>query len=75
VGIALLGAAQVVPHLPQLDVSLVRSTQEPLHAVNAPQSVEHTPALHTFPVSQAVLQLPQWSPSARVSTHELPHWV
>lgn len=72
---ALLGAVQTVPHLPQLEVSLVSSTQEPLQAVSEPQSVEQTPAMQTFPAAQVVLQLPQWLPSARVSTHSAPHFV
>jgi hypothetical protein len=72
---ALAGALQTVPHLPQLEVSPVRSTQEPSQAVSVPQSVEQTPDLQTLPGSQTAVQLPQWSPSARVSTQRLPHFV
>jgi hypothetical protein len=75
VGVALLGALQVAPHFRQFEVSLARSTQEPLHPVSVPQSLEHAPALHTLPLSQAVAQSPQCWPSARMSTQAPPQSV
>jgi hypothetical protein len=56
---ALAGELQIVPHLPQFEVSAVRSTHEPLQGVSAPQSAEQTPALHTLAAPQAVAQSPQ----------------
>lgn len=67
-GIALLGAVQTVPHVRQLEVSRAKSTQDPLHAVSSPHSAPHTPALHTLPAPQAVVQLPQCCPSDCRST-------
>lgn len=65
---ALLGALQTVPHVRQLEVSVAKSTHDPPHAVSAPQSEPQTPALHTLPTPQAVVQLPQCCPSAWRST-------
>jgi hypothetical protein len=69
VGIAFGGDVHAVPHARQFDVSLVKSTHEPLHAVRVPQSAEQTPDLHNIPAPQAVLQSPQCLPFACVSTH------
>jgi hypothetical protein len=69
VGVPLGGALQIVPHFPQFEVSLPRSTQEPLQSVLSPQSVAHWPAIHTLPEPQLVEQLPQCSALARISTH------
>lgn len=60
-GDAFAGAEQTLAHLPQLEVSESRSTHEPEHAVFEPQSVLHLPDLQTWPLSHAVVQLPQWS--------------
>jgi hypothetical protein len=65
---ALRGALQIVPHPRQFEVSLAKSTHDPPHTVSVPQSEPHTPALHTFPAAQTVVQLPQCCPSASVST-------
>ena len=46
-GIALAGAVQVVPHFPQLEVSLFSVTQEVPHCVFVPQSVVHWPVRQT----------------------------
>jgi hypothetical protein len=44
---ALAGAVQVVPHFPQLEVSLSRLTQEVPHCVLVPQSVVQVPVRQT----------------------------
>ena len=58
-GMALVGEVQTVPHLPQFEVSLLRSTHEPEHAVSVPQSLAQTPALHSMPEPHTVVQSPQ----------------
>jgi hypothetical protein len=69
VGIAFVGDIHAVPHLPQLEVSLVRSTHEPSQAVSVPQSLAHTPDLQSMPVPHTVVQSPQCCPFDCVSTH------
>jgi hypothetical protein len=72
-GIALGGAVQAAPHLPQLDVSVARFTQEPLQLVCVPHSVVHFPALQTVPAPQTVAQSPQCFVSDCRSIHAGPH--
>jgi hypothetical protein len=67
-GTALLGAVQITPHCPQLEVSVVRSTHEPSQLVRSAQSVEQTPERQTVPGAHAVAQSPQCWRSDRVST-------
>jgi hypothetical protein len=74
-GLALLGGVQTVPHLPQLDVSLPRSTQELPHMVFEPQSSAHLPDWHTCAAVQALPQVPQFSASDCVSTQAPPQLV
>jgi hypothetical protein len=74
-GIALRGAPQAVPHFPQLDVSLVRLTHDPLQFVWVPHSVVQAEALHTVPAPQTVAHLPQWLRSDCKATQELPQSV
>jgi hypothetical protein len=68
-GAALAGAVQTLPHSPQFDVSEVTSTHEPSQLFKPPQSVEHSPDLHTSAAPQACGQLPQWSRLVSRSTH------
>lgn len=68
-GTAFAGALHTVPHLPQFEVSLPRSTQEPLQAESVPQSLAQSPDLHSMPASHTVAQLPQCWPLDCVSTH------
>jgi hypothetical protein len=74
-GLAFVGAVHTWAHLPQLDVSDCRSTQEPEQSVFVPQSFVHLPAWQTFPAPQAVLQSPQWLASADRFTHLPEHAV
>jgi hypothetical protein len=55
--------------MPQLDVSLVLSTQDAPHVVWVPQSVVHLPAWQTLPAAHTVPQPPQWFSSELSSTH------
>ena len=73
VGLALAGAVQTTPHLPQFEVSVFVSTQEPLQSVSAPQLAVHMPPLQTSPAAHAFEQLPQCCAFDCVSMHSLPH--
>jgi hypothetical protein len=68
-GVPLLGAEHTVPQAPQLEVSLSSVTQDPLQLLWAPQSVPQVPAVHTFPLAQAMAQPPQCAASEAVLTH------
>jgi hypothetical protein len=74
-GMAFGGAMHAVPHFPQLEVSEARFTHEPPQLVWVPQSAVHTPALHTVPALQTVLQPPQCFESDCRSMHAFPHTV
>ncbi|MEP7049030.1 MAG: hypothetical protein ABJB12_01705 [Pseudomonadota bacterium] len=74
-GLAFAGALQLAPHLPQLEVSVPRFTQDPLQFVCVPQSVVHSPALHTEPVPHAVPHLPQSFESDCRSMQDAPQGV
>jgi len=67
--VALRGGTHVFWHLPQLDVALDVSTQEPPQLVRAPQSALQVPALQTVPPPQAVPHTPQCAESELRSTH------
>jgi len=73
--VALGGGRHAFWHLPQLDVALEISTQEPLQLVSAPQPALHAPALHTEPAPHAVPQAPQCDESLLRSTHAPLHSV
>jgi hypothetical protein len=61
---------QTVPQAPQLEVSFLVSTHEPLHAVvPPPQSTAQTPALQTEPVAHTLAHAPQFFASDTLSTH------
>jgi hypothetical protein len=74
-GMALVGAVHVVAHLPQLEVSLLRLTQEVPHCVLVPQSVVHRPERQTWPVLHTFAQLPQCWESDCISTQAPEHFV
>jgi hypothetical protein len=68
--------AQVVPHAPQFALSLLRSTQPPLHAERpVAQAAAHLPAEQTWPAAHAVPQAPQLATSVETSTHLPPHVI
>jgi hypothetical protein len=72
--------AQVLPHAPQLVVSVPRFVQyapasEGHRVVSGPQSVEHEPLSQRRPVPHALPQPPQLTGSLFTSTHERPHRV
>jgi hypothetical protein len=64
---------QTLPQVPQLRASLLRFAHAPpAHCmVPAPQVLEQTLLLHTWPVWHTVVQLPQWLLSD--DTHWPPH--
>ena len=65
--------AQVVPHSPQLPVSVVLSTQAPAHASRPPvQATSQLPAWQTAPPAQGMLQPRQWAASTPRRTHAAP---
>ena len=68
-GAAFAGALHTMPHAPQLEVSVLVSTQEDPHVVLLPQSVLHVPLWHTLPLGQTVAQAPQCAGSELSSTH------
>jgi hypothetical protein len=55
-------------HMPQLEKSVCRSTQEPLQRV-FPPGQRHCPPEHTWPKAHAVPQPPQLFGSTSVTTH------
>jgi hypothetical protein len=55
--------------MPQLEVSLVVSTQDAPHVVLVLQLVVHAPPWHTLPAEQTVPHAPQWFSSELSSTH------
>jgi hypothetical protein len=63
----------VLPQLPQLELSLVVSTQEAEQSVPLLQT--QTLAVHDAPDGHALPQLPQLRSSPVVSMHWLPHVV
>jgi hypothetical protein len=67
--VAFGGDAQTFWHLPQLDVALDVSTQEPPQLVRAPQSALQLPALQTVPAVHALPHTPQCAESELRSTH------
>ena len=85
-GLALGGAEQVRPQVPQLELSLARLTQEPLQfVVPAVQLTRHVPAEHVCAGPQTVVHVPQcWRSDARLmqrpphgvypGLHAMPHW-
>jgi hypothetical protein len=76
VGVAPVGAEQVVPHLPQLVGLADVSTQEPLHAVRfAAQPRTQAPAEQTLELPQALSQVLQWAASDVRSTQAPPQLV
>jgi hypothetical protein len=68
-GVALAGAVQTLPQMPQFDVLLVRSTHELLQFVSPGSQIAlQIPPLQTWPV-QTMGHIPQWSLSDFKSTH------
>ena len=70
---------QLVPHLPQLRMSFIRSAQPALGqqvwvmAQGAPEGRQpQWPPMHTVPPVQAALQVPQLLTSIDVGTHLVP---
>jgi hypothetical protein len=66
-------AGHIVPQPPQLVALVMVSTQVPLHEV-WPPGHSQAPALQDRPAAQGMLQVPQWSTSAIVFTHEPPQF-
>ena len=62
------GAGQFLPQLPQFAVAVVKSTQDVPHSCFEPQSVVQVPFKQTWPVAQALPQLPQLVPELFTST-------
>jgi hypothetical protein len=62
-----------VPQAPQLLASLARSRQPFGQLVSDASLHTQVPALHAWPILQAVPHAPQLSELVIVSTHELPH--
>jgi hypothetical protein len=87
VGLPLVGSAQAPAQLPQWSTSLARSTHDAPHCTRLGlQASAQLPMLHTLPVSQTVVHLPQWSGSVlkltqpaapqlwKGSSQTAPHW-
>jgi hypothetical protein len=72
-GIALACAGQTLPHAPQFDGSVCRSTQRPEQkVVGATQRFVHMRDEHTWPTMQARPQAPQWAfETARLTSQPL----
>jgi hypothetical protein len=71
IGLALAGAGQTLPHMPQFEVLVARSTHEPLQLVVPPVHVSlHVPSVHTCEAVQAVGQVPQCALSDLRSTQD-----
>ena len=69
-------APHVVPHAPQLALSVCRFAQLAPHTVSpAPQFGRHVPAEHAWPAGQCVPHAPQLWSSVRRFTHSVPHAV
>lgn len=66
----------MAPHFPQLPGSLCRSAHWPLQFVS-PETQEawQTPAAQTWPLGQALLQVPQCCGLDWGSTQVLPHFA
>jgi hypothetical protein len=64
---------QVVPHPPQLLLSVNVFAQAPLHTVCP--AAQQRPDTHDWPAPQAFPHPPQLLLSLVVSTHAPPHWV
>jgi len=63
-----------LPQPPQLEVSLVVSTQAASHVVLVPQSTAHAPFWQTCPVLQVLPQAPQFFGSELLLTQLPEHW-
>jgi len=63
-----MSAPQALPHAPQLEASVLRSTQTPAHLVPPPGHAQ-TPSMHVAPPEQAMPQPPQFEASRFGSTH------
>jgi len=69
VGVALAGGMHTLSQVPQCEVLLVRSAQEPSQLVVPPGQAEpHFLAVHTSAPPHGVAQSPQWAPSDVKST-------
>ena len=64
----LTGAAQTLPHVPQLEVALEVSTHEPLQLVSVPHSVPQLPDLQNVPTLHLFPHVPQCSEAELKST-------
>ena len=68
------GAGHASLHAPQWAVSVAKSTQLPLHAVESwGQTLSHLPLSHTWPTAHAFVQLPQCFGSFERSLHAASH--
>lgn len=65
-------AEHVVPHVPQLDSSLCRSTHAPEHTSGCAAGQVQVPERHHAPVAHALPQLPQFVVLVLVLTHAPP---
>ena len=64
------------PHIPQFEVLLAKSTQEPEQLVVVPpQLLVHAEPLHTSPAPQTFGHEPQWASSDDRSTQLPPQFV
>jgi len=75
-GLALAGAEQVRPHVPQFELSLERVTQEPLQlVVPVAQLRRQVPPEQVCPALQTFVQVPQCARSAWRLTQRPLHGV